>query len=319
MWGRYAPSTGSATLLADRVVKTVVAELRTRPLRSRQDEPVPTTPSPTVPPPSRTSALPLREPRVLAAAAAYTALAAADTRLAGHPDPRVRRGRLLVKPLLMPTLAGAFALATPDDGSVLRRGTLAAHALSGAGDIALLRHSDTAFLAGLGSFFGAHIAYVAAFAGEGRPWRDREHLGGVKAAALTFATLGPALGWAAGRSSPELRAPVVAYAGILTSMFAASSRLGEHLPAGARRSVVVGTGTFLASDATIGLRRFVLRSPQPRSDAVVMATYTVGQGLIALGVAHALRRRGARPGAGRGDAPLPGRTEPPARVEGAEG
>ena len=89
----------------------------------------------------------------------------------------------------------------------LRRGTLAAHALSGAGDVALLRHNDTAFLAGLGSFFGAHIAYVASFATEGRPLRDREHMAGVKAAAATFATLGPALGWAAGRSSPSCIRP----------------------------------------------------------------------------------------------------------------
>jgi uncharacterized membrane protein YhhN len=234
---------------------------------------------------------PWRDPRVLAAATAYAALAVADTRLAGHPDPRARRGRLLTKPLLMPALAGAFALATPEDRSTLRRGTLAAHAFSGLGDVALLGSREPAFLAGLGSFFGAHIAYVAAFAAEGRPLDDRTHLTGAKAAAVTFATLGPTLGWAAGRRSPALRGPVVAYAGILTSMFAASTRLGEHVPASARRTVAVGTGTFLASDATIGLRRFVLRSPTPRSDAVVMATYTAGQGLIAAGVAHALRRR----------------------------
>ncbi len=255
-------------------------------------------PDTSAPSPHGAASRPGLDSRALAAAAAYTALAATDTRLAGHDDPRVRRWRVVVKPLLMPTLAGAFALATPEDRSALRRGTLTAHALSGAGDVALLGHGDTAFLAGLGSFFGAHISYVAAFAGEGRPWSDRSHLGGVKAAAIAFSTLGPTLGWAAGRTSPSLRAPVVAYAGILTSMFATSSRLGEHLPPGARRAVVVGTGTFLASDATIGLRRFVLRNPTPRSDAVVMATYTVGQGLIAAGVAHALRRRGVLPGAG---------------------
>ena len=206
----------------------------------------------------------------------------------------MRRLRLLTKPLLMPALATAFAHGTPDDGSRLRRGTLAAHALSGAGDVALLGHSEKAFLTGLGSFFGAHIAYVAAFAAEGRPWSDRSHLGGVRAAAAAFATLGPTLGWAAGRRSPELRAPVVAYAGILTSMVATSSRLGEHVPLSARRAVVLGTGTFLASDATIGLRKFVLRDPSPRSDAVVMATYTAGQALIAAGVAQALRRRVGR-------------------------
>ena len=197
---------------------------------------------------------------------------------------------MLTKPLLMPALATSFALATPGDRSALRRGTLAAHALSGAGDVALLGSGETAFLAGLGSFFGAHIAYVAAFASVGRAWSDHSHLGGVKAGAATFAVLGPALGWAAGRRSPALRGPVAAYAGILTSMFATSTRLGDQVPPAARGAVAVGTGTFLLSDATIGLRKFVLRTPQPRSDAVVMATYTAGQGLIAAGVAHALGR-----------------------------
>ncbi len=252
-----------------------------------------------------------RDPRVVAPGAAYVALAVLDTRLAGHPDPRVRRRRLLTKPLLMPTLAAAFARATAGpvgdgrnsagsggsrDWRPLRRGVLAAQALSGAGDVALLGQGERAFLAGLGSFFGAHIAYVAAFASQARPWSDRSHRTGLRVAAGTFAALGPSLGWAAGRRSPELRGPVVAYAGILTSMVAASSRLGDHLSPASRRVVVLGTATFLASDATIALRRFVLPAPRPRSDAVVMATYTAGQGLIAAGVAAAVRApRGSAP------------------------
>ena len=272
------------------------------------------------PPPSPGPRLP-RDPRAAAAAAAYVALAVADTRLAGCPDDRVRRWRLLTKPLLMPALATGFALATPDESGLLRRGTLAAHVLSGAGDVALLGHSEKAFLAGLGSFFGAHVAYVAAFASQARPWDDRSHLGGAQAAAVTFAALGPALGWAAGRRAPELRAPVVAYAGILTSMVAASSRLGDQVSPGTRRTVVLGTATFLASDATIALRRFVLRSPTPRSDAVVMATYTAGQGLIASGVARALRtsrrERGvATPRSSAGPHHRPGSREPVADREG---
>ncbi|GAA1925395.1 lysoplasmalogenase [Nocardioides marmoribigeumensis] len=254
------------------------------------------TPSPPAPPhPSRPSAPArplLRHPQALAAARAYTALALVDTRLAGHADPSVRRWRRLTKPLLMPALASAFSLATPQEASVLRRGTLVAQALSGAGDVALLGQGERAFLAGLGSFFGAHIAYVTAFASRARPRHDRSHLTGTKAAAATFATLGPALAWAAGRRAPALRAPVVAYAGILSSMVATSSRLGDDVAPSARRTVVVGTATFLASDATIALRRFVLSSPTPRSDAVVMATYTAGQGLIAAGVAAALRGHG---------------------------
>jgi uncharacterized membrane protein YhhN len=160
--------------------------------------------------------------------------------------------------------------------------------------VALLGSGRRAFLAGLGSFFGAHISYVAAFGSVARPWRDRTHLDGVRAAAAAFAGLAPSLSWAAGRREPALRGPVAAYAGIITTMLAASSRMDDRVPARARRTVVVGSATFLVSDATIALRKFVFRSSTPRSDAVVMGTYTAGQGLIALGVTAALRA--LRPG-----------------------
>lgn len=234
----------------------------------------------------------------------YVALAAADTALAASRSPQRRRLRLLTKPLLMPTLALAFRAATSPETAAsgparaqtmeprtaLRTGTLAAQALSCAGDVALLNKSEPAFLAGLSSFFGAHIAYAGAFGSAGRPLQDREATGGVKAAAAVFALAAPALGWAAGRKSPRLRGPVVAYAGILTSMFATSSRLEPTIAPGARRTVMLGTGLFLTSDSLIGLRQFVLPHPTPLSDGAVMATYTLGQGLIARGVAQAVRQ-----------------------------
>ena len=237
------------------------------------------------------------------AAAAYAALAVTDTWLAGSRSPGRRRLRLLTKPLLMPALGTAFAASlreapgsdpSRDRGGLLQGGTVAAQALSGVGDIALLSKSEPAFLAGLSSFFGAHIAYSTAFVSAGKPLDDRSADTGPIAAAAFFTVVGPTLGWAAGRRSPRLRAPVTAYAGIISTMFAASTRLEDGIPADARRAVIAGTGLFVLSDSVIGLRKFVMKDPQPRSDALVMATYTAGQGLIAWGVAKAARTRAAR-------------------------
>jgi uncharacterized membrane protein YhhN len=237
---------------------------------------------------------PMPLPRFLAPAA-YAALAAADTALSASASPTRRRFRMVTKPLLMPALGAAFSASlTKEDitgGGLLRGGTVAAQALSGAGDIALLGTSEPAFLAGLGSFFGAHIAYTTAFVSAGRPLTDRSGLGGVKGAAAVFATMAPVMGWAAGRKSPSLRLPVVAYAGILSTMFAASTRLDPAIPASARRKVVAGSAVFLASDFTLALREFVLHEPPPVTDAAVMATYTLGQGLISAGVSEAIRSR----------------------------
>lgn len=237
------------------------------------------------------------------AAAAYAALAVTDTVLAGSRSAARRRLRLITKPLLMPALGTAYAASLrempPEDsarnrGGLLQGGTVAAQALSGVGDIALLSRSEPAFLTGLSSFFGAHIAYSTAFVSAGRPLEDRSADAGPIAAGAFFAVAGPTLGWAAGRRSARLRAPVTAYAGIISTMFAASTRLEEGIPADARRAVIAGTSLFVLSDTVIGLRKFVMKDPQPRSDAVVMATYTAGQGLIAYGVAKAVRARAAR-------------------------
>jgi uncharacterized membrane protein YhhN len=234
-------------------------------------------------------------PRTLAPAA-YAALAATDTALAASASPTVRRFRLVTKPLLMPALGTAFAasLGDTEGGGLLRGGTVLAQGMSGLGDIALLNKSEPAFLAGLGSFFGAHVAYTTAFASAGRPWRDRSDLGGTLGAAGLLAATAPLMGWAAGRKSATLRAPVVAYSGVLCAMFAASTRLDPDVPESTRRTLAAGTALFLASDTILGLREFVLPRRTPLTDAAVMATYTAGQGLIALGVSRAVRHRVAR-------------------------
>lgn len=176
--------------------------------------------------------------------AAYAALAVADSVAAGRPGPRARRLRWVTKPALMPALA--WASAEPADGSRLARSTTTAQVFSWGGDVALLGSGERAFLTGVGSFFGAHVAYVAGFLSVRDPdprWSDlRLPLG------LWLASA-PVMAVAAGREDPTLRAPVAAYA------------------------------TVLATQA------FLLARPRPAIDVFVMATYTAGQGLIAAGVA----------------------------------
>lgn len=245
----------------------------------------------------------------VAAGAVYVAAAAVDTYLAGHPDPGRRRLRVLSKPLLMPSLMAAFGTATAPPaetahhrGGLTRAGGLLAQGLSGGGDVALLWQRESAFLAGVGSFFGAHAAYTATFLARGRALSDPTNRRLTVAALVGGGSLVPAVSWAAGRGSPRLRGAVAAYAAMITAMVASSTRLGEDVPPQARRAITAGAGLFMASDAMIAGRKFVLRDAGPRSDAFVMATYTAGQGLIALGLAQAARA--PRPAEG-----------PPIRVE----
>jgi uncharacterized membrane protein YhhN len=95
------------------------------------------------------------------------------------------------------------------------------------------------------------------------------------------------MAYAAGRRSRELRLPVAAYGTILAGMFASSTMIGARLPDPARRKILVGTSLFLLSDSLLGTQQFMLPAKKPLVEALVMATYTAGQGLIAAGAAEA--------------------------------
>ena len=224
--------------------------------------------------------------RTLVAAAGYTAMATADTILAGKTSKAARRARFVLKPLLMPTLSVAFSEATRGRTDTLTRSTQAAQALSWGGDVALLGSGDKAFLTGVGSFAGAHAAYITGFASRRDRGRVSEHPG-LKAAAAMWATTAPVMGLAAALKSRDLGLPVAGYATILATMFGASTLLDPSISANARRTLQVGTGLFLLSDSLLGVQEFLLRSHSPALESAVMATYTAGQGLIAAGVAQA--------------------------------
>lgn len=222
---------------------------------------------------------------------AYIAVSVADTLAAGRTGTATgRRLRTVLKPALMPTLGAAFLDATRGErrpGTArLRAGTLAAQGFSWGGDVALLGSSKRSFLIGVGSFFAAHIAYVAAFSSV-RGEREEYDVAGLRLAIGLWLTLAPVMSVAAGRKDPGLRGPVAAYASILCGMFASSRLLDPALPAEARRALQAGTALFLVSDTALATQKFVLDEPMPALESLVMATYTAGQGLIAVGAAGA--------------------------------
>ncbi len=222
--------------------------------------------------------------KTLAAAAAYGVLALADSTLAGKTSPTARRLRYALKPALMPALATAFLDGTDGRTGLLRRSTAVAQAFSWGGDVALLGRGERAFLTGVGSFFGAHLAYITGFLSV-RGDVEEFDTTGLKAALGLWLTTAPVMSLAAGRKDPALRGPVAAYATILAAMFASSRTLDPSLPCRARRTLQAGTALFLVSDTILGLQEFLLKEPHPALESAVMATYTAGQGLIAAGVA----------------------------------
>ncbi|MEO7844979.1 MAG: lysoplasmalogenase [Nocardioides sp.] len=201
-----------------------------------------------------------------------------------------RRLRYVLKPALMPALSAAFLDGTRGSKApathLLRTGTAAAQAFSWGGDVALLGTSKRSFLNGVGSFFVAHVAYIAAFLsvrGEGKDYDTA----GLRVALGLWLTTAPLMSFAAARKDPALRVPVAVYATILSGMFATSRMLDPALPQAARRTLQAGTALFLISDSVLAVERFLLTEPPPVLESVVMATYTTAQGLIATGVANA--------------------------------
>lgn len=187
-------------------------------------------------------------------AAGYVGLSVVDTLLAAAGKDRSRR---VTKPLLMPVLMRGRD-----------RPTRRALALSGAGDVALLGESEAAFTAGLASFLGAQLAWIAAL--RSRPSAGLLHRRPVLAMpyVAAWAGLNAYLWPRAGRD----RVPVVAYSTVLAAMALTA------LDAGGRAAV--GGGLFMASDALLALDRFG-GVQLPAHDGWVMATYTAAQALLA--------------------------------------
>jgi len=189
------------------------------------------------------------------ATAVFVALAAADTLLAatGHDQQR-----WATKPLLMPVL-----MAGRD------RPAQRALALGGAGDVALLGSSQTAFTAGLACFLAGHVAWIMAL--RQRPGRGRLRARPVLAAphVAAFAAMNAYL-W---RRTGQDRLPVIVYSAALLAMSLTA------LDSGSPRTAA-GGALFLASDTLLALGKFG-GLQLPAHEGLVMATYTSAQALLA--------------------------------------
>ena len=214
--------------------------------------------------------------------AAYVALAVTDTWLSGAA-PRLRRARVLTKPLLIPVLAAGLATDPAAKNSPLRTSTLTALAFGWGGDVALLGSGTKSFLAGTTSFGMGHVAYAAGFRSQ-RSSRSLPEAPGARVALALWALSAPALAVAAGRKEAALGPAVLGYSALLASMFATATNLEQSASAG--RLSAVGAALFMASDTALGVRKFMLTEPPPSLERGVMATYTSAQFLLAQGAAR---------------------------------
>lgn len=178
------------------------------------------------------------------------------------------------KPATLALLVGAAVALTPDDGTV-RAWFVAGLVLSLAGDVFLMLPEDVdrpvpPFLLGLGAFLLGHVAYIVGMVGDHQSWPLT--LVGVVAVAIALAVVAPRVLAGVGEQDPALRAPVLAYMGVISVMVVAA--FGRTVPVG-----IAGALLFYASDATLAWNRFF--GPRRSWRLAVMVTYHLGQaGLV---------------------------------------
>lgn len=146
-------------------------------------------------------------------------------------------------------------------------------ALSVVGDIALLGTGKGAFLAGLGAFLLAHLAFGAAFAGVA-VWSP-----GVVVVALVVIVATTLILRAIRGGTAGLRGPTIAYGVVISAMvIAAWATLGGPLPTAPLAAG--GAVLFYASDGSLALNKF--RRPIPHAAFLTLGLYWIGQIGIAL-------------------------------------
>lgn len=217
-------------------------------------------------------------------------MGALDAWLAGHAEASAHRARWLTKPALMPLLAVALLNRRGIEDSLMRNSTLLAEAAGWVGDVILLNDGTVAFAAGAGAFGVGHAAYIRGLRANRRLERPLKYApSGRVAMALTLGA-GPLMAVGAAREDPALSPAVVAYVGLLATMFAHAGNLRTDLPPRARRLTSIGAAAFVASDSLLATRQFWWRSAPTRVESIVMISYLLAQLLLSEGAAAATRQ-----------------------------
>lgn len=156
-------------------------------------------------------------------------------------------------------------------------------ALSAVGDVLIQRPGG--FLAGLGAFLLAHLAYATGF------WRARPQ--GLASRALPFLLFAGAMGYWIAPGTGGMEIPVGVYIlAISAMMWRASVLVGvPGYPVIVGRLALGGALLFAASDSLIAIHRFI--APQPWANVPIMLLYWLGQAGIAAAAVVAGRASGA--------------------------
>ncbi|WP_447913100.1 lysoplasmalogenase family protein [Microbacterium phyllosphaerae] len=206
----------------------------------------------------------------------YIAVSAIHVALLALGSPAAGPSKLLLMPLLaLPVLVSMRAIRSRAALALL----FAAIVFSWLGDSAGALFPDAPEVPLMLLFFGiAHLAYIALFIRHLRvrrmPWW-----------ALVYAAWWVAMLAFLGPHTGALLIAVAVYGLVLGATAAFSTRCHPF--------VAVGGAFFLASDTLLALRLFLPDSLPSWSNPAIMATYTIGQGLIIAGALIALRKRDA--------------------------
>lgn len=179
-----------------------------------------------------------------------------------------------LKPLTTLLILGV-ALAATSPGEAYPRWIAAALLLSLAGDACLMFEGNRWFIAGLGSFLLAHLAFAAAFL---------QGLGEVVLPAwlVVIVLYGAAMLLVLLPRAGALKLPVLIYCLVLAAMvFTAAARHASYDDASSLHALL-GALLFMASDSLLGWRRFV--GPFRHAQAAILASYWAAIGLIAWSV-----------------------------------
>ena len=121
--------------------------------------------------------------------------------------------------------------------------------LSWWGDVLLIPKTKNTFLAGLGAFLLAHLAYAAAFVARGLSWTTA--VAGFVVLTLPLAAVAR---WLLPKVPPAMQLPVRAYMAVITAMVACAA---ATVVAHGRMAILVGALAFYLSDLSVARDRFV--------------------------------------------------------------
>lgn len=127
--------------------------------------------------------------------------------------------------------------------------------LSALGDYLLARGQESAFLAGVGAFAAAHLAYVVAFLAHPLADLSLAFAGGRLVLMLALIALGIVMAVLLFRRAGEMRYAVVAYVPVILSMSVAALSLPFDGPLSL---ILPGALLFLTSDLILAIEEFLL-------------------------------------------------------------